>query len=119
MILEYRPADNLAGPATITASLGDEPIAAESIDLQNPDAREAFAAKVCDGRPGIDLEAVRGELLTIAARVAGTAGFSPTAAAAETRLDAALQAGGGVAVFKDTELLDALAKLAIQDPAAA
>ena len=118
LILEYRPADNLAGPATITASLGDEPIAAESIDLQNPDAREAFAAKVCDGRPGIDLEAVRGELLTIAARVAGTAGFSPTAAAAETRLDAALQAGGGVAVFKDTELLDALAKLAIQDPAA-
>lgn len=116
--LEYKPADDLAGPATVTASLNGEPIAAESIDLQNPDAREAYAAKVCDGRPGIDLEAVRAGLLDIAAKLAGTAGFSPEATAVETRLDATLQAGGAMAVFKDTELLEALATLAVQDPAA-
>jgi len=117
LILEYRPADDLAGAATVTASLGGECIAAESRELRAPDAREAFAAKVCDGRPGIDLEALRGELLKLAAKVAGTAEFSPEASAVETRLDEALQAGPA-GLFKDAELLEALARLAVQDAAA-
>lgn len=118
LILEYRPADDLAGPATVTVTLNGEPIAAERLDLQDAAAREAFAAKVCDGRPGIDGEALRGELLKLAARLAGTSEFSPEATAVETRLDEALQAGGAVGVFKDTELLNALAMLAVTDAAA-
>jgi hypothetical protein len=117
LVLEYTPAADLTGPATVTVSLAGEIIAAESPDLQDPDARDGFAAKVCDGRPGIDLEGLRGELLTLAAKLAGTAEFSPEASAVETRLDAALQAGPA-GLFKDTELLDALARLAVQDEAA-
>jgi hypothetical protein len=117
LVLEYTPAADLTGPATVTVSLAGEIIAAESPDLLDPEARDVFAAKVCDGRPGIDLEGLRGELLKLAAKVAGTAGFSPEANAVETRLDAALQ-DGPAGLFKDTELLDALASLAVTDAAA-
>jgi hypothetical protein len=91
--------------------------AAERIDLQNPDAREALAAKVCDGRPGIDPEALRDGLTDLAARLAGNAEFSPDVQALESRIDSALQAGGPAGVFKDTELLDAMARLAVTDAA--
>lgn len=118
LVLEYTPAADLTGPATVTVKLGSDSIAAESIDLNDADTREAFAARVCDGRPGIDGDALRAELLQLAAQLAGKAEFSPDANAVETRLDEALQAGGPVAVFKDSELLEALAKLAVQEPAA-
>jgi len=60
-----------SGKATVTARLDGRAVAVDTIDLSKPDARAAFARQVCDGRPGIDLATVEGELLEIAADAAG------------------------------------------------
>lgn len=117
LTLEYTPADDLAGPVIVTVRLGAETIASERIDLQDPEARETLAGKICDGRPGIDPEALRDGLTDLAAQLAGDAKFSPDVQALESRIDSALQGGGPGAIFKDGELLNGLARLAVTDPA--
>jgi hypothetical protein len=57
------------GSATLTARLGGEVIAHEKLDLGKPKARAGFADTVCNGRPGIDRNAVEAELLRLAADV--------------------------------------------------
>jgi len=69
LTLEYTPAGR-NGKATVTARLGNEPLAVETIDLTNPAARTQFAGRLCEGRPGIDQQAVEGELLKAAADLA-------------------------------------------------
>jgi energy-coupling factor transporter ATP-binding protein EcfA2 len=70
LTIDYAPSGR-NGTGTVTARLDGRAVAVETIDLGKPDARAAFARQVCDGRPGIDLATVEGELLQIAADVAG------------------------------------------------
>ena len=70
LTIDFTPAGR-NGKGTVTARLDGRAVAVETIDLGKPDARAAFARQVCDGRPGIHLAAVEGELLQIAADVAG------------------------------------------------
>ena len=53
--------------ATLTARLGEEVLAVESVNLAKRNLRDAFAETVCDGRPGIDRKALDAELLRLAA----------------------------------------------------
>ena len=69
LAIDYTPS-NRNGSVTLTARLGNEPILVESVNLAREKNRAAFAAKVCDGRPGIDKQAVEAELLRIAAELA-------------------------------------------------
>ena len=59
-----------SGVATLTARLGGEVLAVESVNLTKPTARDRFANAVCEGRPGIDREKLDAELLRLAAGVA-------------------------------------------------
>ena len=56
---------------TLTAHLGDEVVAHEKLDLGKPTARSRFAQKLCEGRNGIDPQAVERELVRIAVNEAG------------------------------------------------
>ena len=58
------------GVATLTATLGDEVLAVESLNLTKGESRESFTKIVCNERPGIDPKAVETELLRMAAEVA-------------------------------------------------
>lgn len=69
LTIEYSPTGR-NGKATLTAKLGGDVIAVESLDLTKPKARAGFVGAVCDGRPGIDAQALGDELLRIAAELA-------------------------------------------------
>jgi hypothetical protein len=58
------------GNATLTAKLAGEVLAVESVNLTKPKARTEFVARLCDGRQGIDAQAVEAKLLQLAADVA-------------------------------------------------
>ena len=55
------------GKATLTARLGAEVLAVETLDLTKPKQRQAFTDAVCDKRSGILPEDVGKELLRLAA----------------------------------------------------
>lgn len=69
LTIEYSPTGR-NGKATLTAKLGGDVIAVESLDLTKPQARAGFVGAVCDGRPGIDAQALGDELLRMAAELA-------------------------------------------------
>ena len=71
------------GTATVTARLGPEVLLVDKLDLARSKAREAFAAKLCEGRPGLDQAAVLELLLREAARFAERPEPEPTGPAAE------------------------------------
>jgi hypothetical protein len=58
------------GKATLTARLGGEAVAVQSLDLSKPKLRQEFRDAVCHDRPGIDPKAVDAELLQLAADLA-------------------------------------------------
>ncbi len=58
------------GSATLTAKLGGELVAVEKLDLTKPKQRADFIGRLCDGREGIDRQAVEAELLRLAADLA-------------------------------------------------
>ncbi len=58
------------GTAALTARLGGDVLAVETLNLTKPKAREEFAKRLCDGRPGIDFKVVEAELLKLAADLA-------------------------------------------------
>ena len=55
------------GTVTLTAKLGDDVLAVEAMNLAKPEAREGFLDRLCEGRPGIDRDALEKELLRMAA----------------------------------------------------
>jgi hypothetical protein len=61
-----------SGAVALTARLGDEVLAHDTLDLGKAKARTAFAAAVCLGRNGIDLGAVENELTRLAAEQAAS-----------------------------------------------
>ncbi len=69
LAIDYTPSGR-NGSATVTVRIGDDPIIVETVNLTREKNRAAFAAKVCDGRPGIGKQAVEAELLRIAAEFA-------------------------------------------------
>jgi len=69
------------GSATLTARLGGEVLAVESVNLTKPKARAAFADSLCADRPGLDRAAVDGELLRLAADLATRQADAPDCAA--------------------------------------
>jgi len=58
------------GKGTLTARLGAEVLAVQSLDLTKPKQRREFIDAVCSNRAGIDPEAIQGELLRLAADLA-------------------------------------------------
>jgi len=79
IVLDWRPlGDN--GTATLTARMGDEVLAVEKLDLLKPAKRDDFATRLVKDRPGIDRDAIDGELL----RIAGALAAKPAAASADT-----------------------------------
>jgi hypothetical protein len=64
------------GCGTLTAKIAGEVIHVEHLNIGKSKLRREFAAKVCDGRPGIDAAAVESKLLQLAAK--------PEAPAADT-----------------------------------
>ena len=68
LTLQWQPSGR-NGEAIITASLGGEPIAKDTVDLTKSKARTLFAQTVAQGRPGIDARAVDDELLRLAAEM--------------------------------------------------
>ncbi|MBN2024922.1 MAG: hypothetical protein JW809_19250 [Pirellulales bacterium] len=77
------------GTATITACLGDEVLAVETMNVTRSKARDAFLNKVCKERPGIDRAALEGHLLRLAADLAAKGGPAPEAAETSGRDSAA------------------------------
>jgi hypothetical protein len=75
------------GQATLTARLNGEPIAVEAFNLTKGKDRAAFVAKLCDGRPGIDKDAVEAELLRLAAELASKTDGQPAALDTMPELD--------------------------------
>jgi len=69
LTLDYAPSGK-NGSATITAKLGSAVIDVEKIDFSRSKQRADFARRICDGRPGIDRDAIDAELLRIAADLA-------------------------------------------------
>jgi len=69
LVIDYSPSGR-NGTATITAKLGADVLAVERLHLTDPRARERFARGICDGRPGIEAEALEAELLRLAAELA-------------------------------------------------
>ena len=69
LTLEAQP-DSKGTTATLTAKLSGEVIAFERFDLAKPKALAGFADEVCNGRPGIDREALEAELRTLGAGLA-------------------------------------------------
>jgi len=86
LTLEYSPS-NHNGTVTLTAKLGGEVLAVESLNLAKPKQRSAFAQTVCNGRPGIDAAAVEAELLRLAAEVASKPEGTPADLATLPELD--------------------------------
>ena len=66
LTLEWTPAGKQT--ATVTARLNGDVLEVETLNITKSKAREGFAKKLCDGRPGIDREAVEAELLKLADR---------------------------------------------------
>ena len=58
------------GKATLTARLGAEVLAVETLDLTKPKQRQGFIDALCDKRAGIVPEVVGAELLRLAAELA-------------------------------------------------
>ena len=75
------------GTAMITARIGAEVLAVEKMDLSRSKARETFAAKLCDGRPGIDPAAIEAELLKQAAQLAEAKTLGPESAGPLDEID--------------------------------
>ena len=67
--LEFVPGKR-AGQTTVTAKVGDDVLAMDSLDLSKSRDRGQFAATVCKGRSGINREAVEATLLKEAAKKA-------------------------------------------------
>lgn len=65
LTIQYQPYDG-NGTLTLTASLGDEPIAVDNVAILEAAARDRFESLVCDDRPAIPRDGVRAELLAIA-----------------------------------------------------
>ena len=80
-----------AGMVTVTARLGEEVVAAETVNLLRPKARADFVERLIKDRPGIDRSKIEAELLMVAGEVAKRgkepAGNGP--AAEDSRPDAA------------------------------
>ena len=72
LAIEYQPIGN-NGTVTMTATLAGETLAAEKLDILKSKARDGFAERLCEDRPGIDRLAVNTELLKIATEVADRA----------------------------------------------
>ena len=51
---------------TLTARHGSKVLAMDSLDIRKISARETFADRVCEGRPGINRDHILAELLQIA-----------------------------------------------------
>jgi len=86
LTLEYAPGGR-NGTVTLTAKLGSEVLAVESLNLTKPKQRTAFVQAVCKGRPGIDAAAVEAELLRLAAEVASKTDGAPADLGALPELD--------------------------------
>ncbi len=65
--LHYSPGRN--GSGTMTATLNGDVVAVDTMNIARDKARQAFAERLCEERPGIDREAVEEQLLQEAARV--------------------------------------------------
>jgi hypothetical protein len=89
--IEYRTVGK-ASRATLTATLGDDVLAVETVDLAKPAKREAFAESLCAGRQGIDREALNAKLLKMAADVASAGNGDPADSADATPESAELLA---------------------------
>lgn len=86
LTLEYSPSGR-NGKVTLTAKLGGEVLAVESLNLTKPKQRTAFAQAVCKRRPGIDAAAVEAELLRLAAEVASKPDGAPADLGALPEID--------------------------------
>lgn len=74
--LEWNPG-NRTGLGTLTAKIGNEVLAVENLDVTKSRARERFVEEVCEGRKGIDRDAVAKELLGLAAGVTANSASTP------------------------------------------
>ena len=70
VVIEYKPPEK-GKMTTVTAKIGGDVLHVETLDVTRSTARDRFAAAVCEGRPGIERQAIDAELLRIAAELAG------------------------------------------------
>jgi hypothetical protein len=75
------------GTATLMAKIGGQVIAVEKLDMTKGKARSTFAKAVCNGRPGIDAQAVEAELLRIAADLTAKRDAKPDGPAGLPEID--------------------------------
>ena len=67
LTLDIQPTKN--GSADIVARLGGDVLLAERVNLTKSKQRDAFAARLCDNRPGLDAAAIDALLVQEAARL--------------------------------------------------
>jgi hypothetical protein len=87
LVIEVIPSGR-NGSATITARLGDEVLAVESVNLTKPKARTDFVNRFCNDHQGIDAKTLEAELLKKAADLAAKP-ETPANPSALPELDAA------------------------------
>ncbi len=76
LLLDWQP-NGRNGRGTVTARLNGEPIHVDTLTLTKDADRARFVAKVCEGRNGINAEAVADELRRMAADLASKANATP------------------------------------------
>src|SRR5687767_2630759 len=64
LTIEHEPSHN--GHVVLTAVLGDELVHQDKVEIARAADRDRFVADLCGGRPGIDADAVRQDLLRLA-----------------------------------------------------
>jgi len=69
IVFNYRPVGK-NGSVTMTARLGEETLAVETLDIVKSSARKKFAASICKDRPGMNQDDIERSLLGIAASAA-------------------------------------------------
>ncbi len=77
LTIEFAPSGR-NGCGRLTAKIAGEVIHVENLNISKSKARLDFAAKVCDGRDGIDRQAVEAELLRLAAPATPDAPADPS-----------------------------------------
>ena len=76
LLLDWQP-NGRNGKGTVTARLNGEPIHVDILTLTKDADRARFVKKVCEGRDGINAEAVADELRRMAADLASKASATP------------------------------------------
>jgi hypothetical protein len=104
----------------VVVRLGNDTLAAEKVDLLKPKAVDDFLDRLCDGRQGIDRQAVKAELLRLAADLAAKPEARATPATEKTDAATLLEKMPEVVRIEARTLLDApnLMQRVVEDIAA-